>query len=664
MFNASHSQTSRTQARSEPMRRSPRIQRGPADFAVILGLMLVITLLGVFLGWQFWHAGRIYSGVTIAGMPVGGLTRAEAVIALNRGLVRQSLPSITVEYAGRQWPVAAGQAMASTDIVAAVNQAYLVGREGDTPARVAVQIGAALGQIDVRPNLDLDVAQLRYALSQIAADVRTPAQRAINVAGFAVPAQPGVDVDVERTLEQLLAQLEAAGEAQAVVGQLAVVPLEPPPAMVEEPSSPALPALAPLVLRDARFGFEMALDPAALRGLLFSAQPPRLDESRARALLQEWAQQIDIAPANARLRFDPAAGGAVVVQSSRAGRKLDVEGTLASLRESVEKGGTTAALIIQDAPPAVDSNRVAEMGIRELVAGGTTYFAGSSPARVRNIEVAAEKFDGIVIPPDGVFSFNDVVEDVSSANGFVDSLVIWGDRTEVGVGGGVCQVSTTIFRAAFLGGFPIVERYTHAYVVGWYGDPGLDATIFTPSVDFRFRNDTGAYLLMQPVVSGAGGTITFNFYGTKPPREVIIGEPQITDVLPSPAPLYEVDESLATNEQEQVDWAKEGMTVAVERTIIENGETRTETLRSKYQPWRAVYLVGPGVEIPATPTPTATPAAGDEDAPAVEAPAAEAPAEAIPAAETRATDATPAPEAPEIAAPPAVILEVTSTPAP
>ena len=624
--------------------RPTRIQAGPADFAALFTLVLTLTLAGAFLFWQYWHADRVYSGVTIGGIPVGGMTRTEAMAVVSRGVARQSAPPITVAYEGSQWPVAAGQSVASANVPAAVNQAYLIGRQGDTLTRLVEQLAAALGQMDVRPALELDAAQLRYALSQIAADVRTPAQRGLNVAGFTIPPQPGVDVDIEATLQNLLAKMESSAGGQPVVGELAVIPLAPPPDPVQDSVAAQPDILPPLILRDARFGYEFALDPAAVRSLLYSTQPPRLDDERARGLLQQWARQIDIPASDARLRFDPNTGALTVIQPSRGGRKLDVEGTLASLRESLEKGSASAALVIQSAPPAVDSNRVAEMGIRELVASGTTYFAGSSAARVRNIEVAAEKFDGLVIPPGGIFSFNDVVEDVSSANGFEDSLVIWGDRTAVGVGGGVCQVSTTVFRAAYSGGFPIVERYNHGYVVDWYGEPGLDATIFTPSVDLRFRNDTGAYLLMQPVVNGIGGTITFN--GTKPDRQVTVSEPQIADVLPPPFPLYEIDESLAPNEREQVDWAKEGMTVTVTRTIVENGETRTETLRSKYQPWRAVYLVGPGTEIPATPTPVASAEAEATDAGAPGAEAADtetADAEAVETTPAAEVEITPAP---------------------
>jgi vancomycin resistance protein YoaR len=584
-----------------------RIRRRPADFAALFGAVLILLMVATALGWQYWHADRIYAGVTVAGVPVGGLTRVEAVDRLNRTLVRQPLPPLLISYDDRQWPVAAGQAKATVDVLAAVNQAYMVGRRGGTVTQLAEQSWAALGLVDLQPALNLDVPQLRYALSQIAADVRTPARPGARVNDIQIAAQPGVDVDVEQTLAALMTALETNDDATVVAAPLNVRYLEPPldtVSLAQDVPQPEIGLLLdPLILRDGRYGYVFAIDPAGLEEMLFSRQPLRLDEDRVRAVLKTWASQINIEPADARLRFDIGSGAVQVVQESRMGRELDIEGTLASIREAVQGGSMAGALLIRDLPPAVDSGNVAQMGIRELVASATTYFAGSSPARVRNIEVAADKFDGVVVPPNGVFSFNTIVEDVTSANGFEDSLIIWGDRTAVGVGGGVCQVSTTVFRAAYEAGLPILERYNHGYAVSWYGEPGLDATIYTPTVDFRFRNDTGAYLLIEPVVNSAGGTITFNFYGTKPDRVVAISDPEIRDVVEPKAPIYRIDESLAAGEKKQVDWEQKGMTATVRRTIVENGETRTETLTSKYQPWQAVYLVGPGTDIPVTPTP-------------------------------------------------------------
>lgn len=582
-----------------------RIQRGPADFGILFGVLLALVLLGIVFGWQYWHADRVYTGVTVAGVPVGGLTRAEAVDRLNRTLVRQPLPPMVVTYGARQWPVAPGQTTASIDTLDAVNQAYLVGRRGSMRSRLTDQFAAALGAVTVEPALDVDIPQLRYALSQIAAEVRSPARPGILVNEVQIPPQPGVDVDVDATAAALAAALEVHGDDSPVVAPLATIRLEPPPeapAAEPEAEQPATLTLKPLILRDERYGLQFAFDAAMLEQMVYSRQPLRLDEDRVREVLATWADQIDIAARDARLRFDGSTGTVQVVQESRMGRELDIEGTLDSVGEAVEGGSMAATLVVRDLFPAVDSRYVAQMGIQELVASGTTYFAGSSAARVRNIEVAAEKFDGVVVPPNGVFSFNAIVEDVTSANGFEDSLIIWGDRTAVGVGGGVCQVSTTVFRAAYQAGLPIVERHNHGYVVSWYGEPGLDATIYTPTVDFRFRNDTGAYLLIEPVVNSDGGAITFNLYGTKPDRVVTIGEPEISDIVEPEKPIYRYDDTLAFGEKKQVDWEQEGMTATVKRTIVEGGETRTETLTSKYQPWQAVFLYGPGTEIPVTPT--------------------------------------------------------------
>lgn len=591
-----------------------RIRRGPADFAVLFAGLTVLALVAAGMAWPAWHMNRIYSGVTVGGMPVGGLTRAAAVAQLQRSAPSPLLPALALQYEGRIWPVTMEQPR-TDGWLAAVNRAYLVGRQGDLVSKFAEQVAALLGLIDVMPAPEFEISQARAAVSQAARDLRRPARPALQIGDTLVPGQDGLDVDVETTAQELLVSLQNAHPGETLDVPLHVIPLAAPQmAATATPVAAAADTPAanrqPLLLHDGTYGLDFAIDPATVAELIISTTPLRLDIERLTALLREWAVQIDVAARDARLRFDPATGAVGVLQTSRNGRSLDIAASIAGIERSLAQGATSAPLVINELPAAVDSNHVAEMGIRELVASATTYFAGSSAERVHNIEVGAEKFDGIVIPPNGVFSFNGIVQDVSAANGFEEGLVIWGDRTAVGVGGGICQVSTTIFRAAYAAGFPILERYNHGYVVSWYGEPGLDATIFTPSVDFRFRNDTGAHLLLEPVVNAGEGTITFNLYGTRPARQVVISEPEITDIVAPEPPIYAVDPSVATGERRQVDWEKEGMTVAVQRTITENGETRVETLKSKYQPWRAVYLVGSEAELPPTPTPTVKSADG------------------------------------------------------
>ena len=236
------------------------------------------------------------------------MTRAEAIARLNQTVVRQPLPPMLVTYGDRQWPVAAGQATATIDTLDAVNKAYLVGRRGPVLSRLGEQLRAALGAVSVQPPLNLDVPQVRYALGQIAAEVRSPARSGVVVNDVRIAPQPGVDVDVDSTLASLMRALEGGLNGAQVVAPLQTVVLEPPPEIVESADTSeqtmATISSGPLLLRDARYGYEFALDAASLEELVYSRQPLRLDEDKVRALLENWAAQIDIEPADARLRFD------------------------------------------------------------------------------------------------------------------------------------------------------------------------------------------------------------------------------------------------------------------------------------------------------------------------------------------------------------------------
>jgi vancomycin resistance protein YoaR len=180
----------------------------------------------------------------------------------------------------------------------------------------------------------------------------------------------------------------------------------------------------------------------------------------------------------------------------------------------------------------------------------------------------------------------------------------------------VCQVSTTVFRAAYFGGFPIVERNPHAYRVSYYErgttwkGPGLDAAIFAPLVDFKFRNDTPYWLLMETYVNEGAGRLTWKFYSTSDGRQVEVGAPVVEDVVPAPEPLYEENPELKAGEIKQVDYAADGADVAVTRLVTRDGVRLNfdePPLLTHYQPWRAIFEYGPGTEGIPTPAPTPDP---------------------------------------------------------
>ena len=195
--------------------------------------------------------------------------------------------------------------------------------------------------------------------------------------------------------------------------------------------------------------------------------------------------------------------------------------------------------------------KAAELGITGLVSSQVTSFKGSSAERLNNIRTGSGQFHGVMIPPGGTFSFNEFLGDISLDKGFSEALIIYAGKTIKGVGGGICQVSTTAFRAAFFGGYPIVERHSHAYRVIYYErqtprgqGPGLDAAIFTPEADFKFKNDREAWLLIETYIYPASGTVQFKFYSADDGRKVKVLPFEIRNEIPAPKDLYELDPKL------------------------------------------------------------------------------------------------------------------------
>ncbi|MBK8020420.1 MAG: VanW family protein [Chloroflexi bacterium] len=198
--------------------------------------------------------------------------------------------------------------------------------------------------------------------------------------------------------------------------------------------------------------------------------------------------------------------------------------------------------------------------------------------------------------------------DISPEEGYVSGKVILGGRTVDGVGGGVCQVSTTAFQAAFYGGYPIIERYPHGYRVGYYerGEGvGMDAAIYKPDeadgpyaseLDFRFVNDTDYHLLIETSVFPQSDALQFRFYSTNPGRQVVKVGPEVLNVQPPAPTRYEANSDLIAGQELQVDWAAEGSEVRLTRQILDsNGnEMRRDVFYSNYQPWGAIVQVAPG----------------------------------------------------------------------
>ncbi len=329
----------------------------------------------------------------------------------------------------------------------------------------------------------------------------------------------------------------------------------------------------------------------------FSA-PINWDKHQGREFIGSFEEKYNRPAKNALFKFEE--GRVMSFRQEEKGLMIESEKFLSDFEKSIyslSKEQKNQKVIVQSRviEPEITLSKANSLGIEEFIAEGKSNFSHSISERIHNIILASSKFNGILIPPNEVFSFNKTVGDISSLTGYKPAYIIKGGKTVLGDGGGVCQVSTTLFRAALNAGLPIVERTAHAYRVGYYENdskPGFDATVFDP-VDLKIKNDTPAHILIQTEVDTDNYTLTFRFYGKKDNREVFISPVTIYDVQPPPPPVYQDDPTLKKGEEKQIDFPAWGSKVTFDYKVTKNGQTTFEkSFFSDYRPWQAVYLKG------------------------------------------------------------------------
>ncbi|KKR50952.1 MAG: VanW family protein [Candidatus Curtissbacteria bacterium GW2011_GWA1_40_16] len=336
-----------------------------------------------------------------------------------------------------------------------------------------------------------------------------------------------------------------------------------------------------------------------------SSSPPDLEvslnQSELNTFITNIAQSVNKPTVNATLKFE---GGKITqFLPAQDGQELDVIEAKELLLSKVSIENMEANQNINIELPVsvtkaqIDNPEVNSLGIKELVGRGVSYFAGSIPNRIFNVGLGASLISGTLVGPGEIFSFDKLVGPVSAAQGFKQAYVISSGRTVLDDGGGICQVSTTVFRAALNAGFPILERTAHAYRVGYYEQhgfgPGLDATIWSPSVDLKFKNDTDHHILVQAIVDNVNLRLEVDIYGTSDGRKVEVSSPVVTSQTPPPPPLYQDDPTLPKGTVKQVDFAAWGAKSSFTQKVYKNGQLIIDkTFYSNFKPWQAVYLVG------------------------------------------------------------------------
>lgn len=251
-----------------------------------------------------------------------------------------------------------------------------------------------------------------------------------------------------------------------------------------------------------------------------------ISEENLQTLLQNLAQKTDTGPVNAKLQMTD--GKVSVFALSSPGIQLDMDKGEVAMRDYLAQGDfqATLTLPVKKTDPVVSTDSIENLGINTLIGEGVSDFRGSPKNRVFNINTATQRFNGLLIKPGEEFSFVKNLGLVDGEHNYLPELVIKNDKTEPEFGGGICQVSTTAFRAAIYSGLKITMRQNHAYPVSYYNPQGMDSTVYIPRPDLRFMNNTPGYILIETKIEGT--KLFFDFYGTSDGRSVKVIGPRIT----------------------------------------------------------------------------------------------------------------------------------------
>ncbi|KUK79498.1 MAG: VanW family protein [Microgenomates bacterium 39_7] len=569
------------------------------SWIIIISLFILGATMPVV--YELAFNGRIYPGVSIQGIPLGNLTPQQAQEKLKEKIQEKIPQTLIFQFEDQQWQLAVADINLNFNVDQAIANAYQVGRKGTIINRLEKKLTAWQEGVNLNPDWYFDQEIINKQVDLIAQNVDKPGwPTQVFYQGtkiFVNPGQEGTSVDQRKLKELTISQIIQLNQAPILIPTLTTnpVPNQETIANLQKQAQNLVGKKITLKIEEEIFTIN------DIDLVTFLHYNPDASKNNIANWVNDFANRVNRDPKNARFQFQEKE--LVMVEPSLSGRKIAEE----TLTKLIEKN--LPILINQDKPGEISFNLPAEIipaeirsenagswGIKERIGRGESYYRGSSRSRINNIKIAAEELNGRLVAPEETFSFNKALGEISTQNGYQTGYIIKDGQTIPGIGGGVCQVSTTLFRTVLDAGLPIIERHPHAYRVGVYeqeSQPGLDATVFAPSPDLKFKNDTGHYLLIQTDFLPQEWRLIIDFYGTSDGRISTLSNFRLWDVVPPPPPLYIDDPSLPKDEIKQIDWAAYGAKAAFDWEVTRNGKIlQKETFYSYYQPWQAKYLRG------------------------------------------------------------------------
>ncbi|MFA5359607.1 MAG: VanW family protein [Patescibacteria group bacterium] len=582
--------------------------------AIIFFILLILTALGLFIFDKIYQ-NKIYPNIFIGNLNLGRKTIDQAKELINTEINKISQIGVVFSYKDKQTTITPVIASADADLAI-----QIINFNTDLTTEAALNYGRHNNFfIDLEKKLSLLISKKRLPLA-ISIN-QTPAEKILKDT-FIEAYQPAEDaklvvtktqtsgvyefsitnekmgkiIDYKEAIEQMLNNLSNLNSQEIKLFTTTEYPkILAKDALNIESKAKTILAGAPITLIyvDKKWTIEQdqLADLLALK-LNNSANDKvgvGLDKIKTSAYLKEQiASQIDQKPIEAKFEINN--NKVSEFQNGQSGLALNIEATIAKMENEITNL-KPIELVVEAQPVLVNAGNINNFGIKEIIGVGTSNFSGSPTNRRHNIKVGAAAVNGTLIKPGEEFSLLKTLGEVDGTTGYLQELVIKEGKTIPEYGGGLCQIGTTVFRAAVASGLPITMRRNHSYRVSYYEPAGTDATIYDPWPDFRFINDTANYILIQQKFSG--DTISFEFWGTKDGRLVENTKPTIYNIVkPAPTKIIETTD-LKPGIKKCTEHAHNGADAYFDyKVTYSNGEIKQERFSSHYVPWQEVCLLG------------------------------------------------------------------------
>jgi vancomycin resistance protein YoaR len=588
-------------------------------------LGLTVSILVLALSFDFYYQQRFYQGVMVDQVNLGGLTFNEAKQKLEQQETESTLLSkqAVIYYEDRTQTISLEEVVQGKDYEQALKKAFNIGRQGgffkNTQTIVDLLEQPQNIKSEYRLNhalLQQNIAQLKQKVDQDGKNPQFELQTSNNPNSLVyIPGEDKISLEADQTLQQAVSDIRSALYAQTRIDpKIQAVVVRQNLSLNDQQLEQARQRAQAFVGKKITFVSQevendQLPDHPIIQKTINDQQlikllnwPSGYNQAAMQKLINTWAQEINQPPSNAVFEYNPDTLAVTAFKPHEFGLELNQEKTTQQLEAAlaeIENKQTPAvlSLVLQKAEPKISLADTNDLGINELIGFGETYYYHSIPSRIHNVKVTADKLNLTIVPPGEEFSFVKTIGPVNAETGYQQAYVIRSGSTLLEFGGGVCQVSTTTFRALLNAGLNITRRLPHSYRVSYYElnqQPGFDATVYAGNVDLRFINDTPGHILIYSKADSERLYMTVKIYGTDDGRTTEIKNYKKYGYTPPPEPEYIPTDTLLPGEVKQVENAVAGIKARFD-WIVRNASgaiIREKTFYSNYQAWGAKYLVG------------------------------------------------------------------------